>query len=174
VACQCHDPFCLDDLPERLRSQIQVNPATGCWEWTGDQQRGYGRVWWEGRTQKVHRVVFTLLAGPIPDGLTIDHVKDRGCRSNACCWPAHLEPVTAQENIRRAGEKLLLGQLQKAKTHCPAGHEYTPENTQRDPRGARRCRACEKDRRSAPSERAHRAQRQRQRRAAARSEVTGA
>ena len=28
------------------------------------------------------------------------------------------------------------------KTHCPAGHEYTHENTYLNPRGSRECRAC--------------------------------
>lgn len=28
------------------------------------------------------------------------------------------------------------------KSHCPQGHEYTPENTGRDNRGARFCREC--------------------------------
>ena len=27
-------------------------------------------------------------------------------------------------------------------THCPAGHEYTPENTYLRPRGGRECRTC--------------------------------
>ncbi|KZM34562.1 hypothetical protein [Oerskovia enterophila] len=37
------------------------------------------------------------------------------------------------------------GDWQTAKTHCPAGHEYTPENTYRFPSDAgtrRRCRTC--------------------------------
>lgn len=28
------------------------------------------------------------------------------------------------------------------KTHCPQGHEYSPENTRRGDRGERICRAC--------------------------------
>lgn len=34
------------------------------------------------------------------------------------------------------------GEVQKAKTHCPHGHEYTPENTIVTRQGWRRCRAC--------------------------------
>jgi len=37
------------------------------------------------------------------------------------------------------------GDWQAAKTHCPAGHEYTPENIYRFPSDAgtrRRCRTC--------------------------------
>ena len=31
-------------------------------------------------------------------------------------------------------------------THCPRGHEYTPENTYRNKRGKRICRACNRER----------------------------
>lgn len=34
---------------------------------------------------------------------------------------------------------------QKAKTHCPQGHAYTPENTAYSNTGARRCRICDTD-----------------------------
>ncbi len=36
--------------------------------------------------------------GPIPDGLDIDHL----CLNTVCCNPTHLEPVTRDENSRRA------------------------------------------------------------------------
>jgi len=31
-------------------------------------------------------------------------------------------------------------------THCPQGHEYTPENTAKNPRGWRYCKQCNRDR----------------------------
>jgi hypothetical protein len=30
------------------------------------------------------------------------------------------------------------------KTECSRGHEYTPANTYEDPKGRRRCRACDR------------------------------
>lgn len=35
------------------------------------------------------------------------------------------------------------------KTHCPQGHEYTPENTYTRPDGTRRCQACHRQREAA-------------------------
>jgi hypothetical protein len=95
----------IEDLPADLRYRIVVSPATGCWEWqhkSGPDPGRYGYVLRDGCYEGVHRVVYKLLAGPIPeDRPHIDHVYTAGCRSKACCWPAHLEPVTKTENIRR-------------------------------------------------------------------------
>ncbi|MEL7978352.1 hypothetical protein AAG589_20975 [Isoptericola sp. F-RaC21] len=46
-------------------------------------------------------------------------------------------------------ERSLPGQNQRAKTHCPKGHPYTPENTYRFADGRRRCRRCRLDRAAA-------------------------
>ncbi|MFF4531456.1 HNH endonuclease signature motif containing protein [Streptomyces sp. NPDC001407] len=45
-----------------------------------------------------HRTAYSLMVGEVPDGLQIDHL----CRNALCVNPAHLEPVTPSENIRRA------------------------------------------------------------------------
>lgn len=94
----------LEDLPERISAKIQVDPDTGCWLWRGarDSKRGvpqYGlikRPRANGRgstTEKAHRVVWMLLVGEIAPGHQVSHIPARGCRSKACCWPLHLEPV---------------------------------------------------------------------------------
>jgi hypothetical protein len=48
------------------------------------------------------------------------------------------------ERVRQHGslDRRLPGENQRAKTHCPRGHEYTPENTYRFADGRRRCRRC--------------------------------
>jgi hypothetical protein len=52
------------------------------------------------RTALAHRVAYEALVGPIPDGMTIDHL----CRNKRCLNPAHMELVTRGENTRRAHE----------------------------------------------------------------------
>ena len=113
-----------------------------CWLWTGYRRDGrYPWMSYEGRPMAAYRVAYIQLVGPIPAGLHLDHL----CRVTFCVNPAHLEPVTQQENNRRQAE---------AVTHCPHGHEYSPENTGYD-RGGRYCRICSrvhaaKTRRSLP------------------------
>ena len=104
----------LGDLPPEIRARIIVNPATGCWEWqfrwstrTPDCMR-YAAIMWRGRPTPVHRVTYTLLVEPIPEDFELDHVYALSCRSHACCWPAHLEPVTPAENSAR-GQQANIG-----------------------------------------------------------------
>lgn len=124
----------IEDLPVRLAAKILINPASGCWEWRRVRRSGYGRVKWNGRLEEAHRVIYTLFMGPIPDGLEIDHVQDRGCISRACCWPAHLEAVTPLENNRR--------RAYVNKPACSNGHEWTSESTGFNANGSRYCRIC--------------------------------
>lgn len=143
----------IEDLPARVAAKIWVNPETGCWEWQGSRYRnGYGQFGWRGWTKLAHRAVYILLVGPIPEGLTLDHVKARGCRSKACCWPVHLEPVTDLENGLRAGTGPAIN---ATKTHCVHGHEFDLANTRIRPDGKRECRECERarDRRRVPRNR---------------------
>lgn len=88
----------------------------GCWEWTGARVEGYGYFRDGPKQKKAHRVAYELTVGPIPDGLTIDHL----CQNKGCVNPAHMEPVSAYANLSRAGSRM---------TACRRGHAFTPENT---------------------------------------------
>ena len=135
----------MGQLPLRMFRKILFSShynGTPCWVWTGCLLKGgYGLVGFDGKVWVAHRAIYSILIGPIPEGLQLDHL----CRNRACCNPYHLEPVTQQENIRRGQAGINLSVVQKSKTHCPAGHEYTPENTKLY-RTSRYCRACDRDR----------------------------
>lgn len=81
----------------RLLEKVRIVPG-GCWEWQArieDNGYGYFRL---GEIKYAHRAAYTLLVGPIPEGLTIDHL----CEKRSCIRPDHLEAVTHAENVARA------------------------------------------------------------------------
>ena len=120
-------------IEERFWPKVQKTET--CWLWTGAlKSGGYGQFFAE-KYALAHRVAYELVVGPIPEGLTLDHL----CRVHNCVNPAHLEPVTNGENLRRG-----MGPtgIHARATHCPKGHEYTVENTYRNKKGWRTCRAC--------------------------------
>lgn len=120
-----------DRLPGRFWSKVREDPS-GCWMWTAssDGQHGYGRYWAGGRLCRPYRHAYEVLVGPIAERLELDHL----CRTPACVNPAHLEPVTHVENVRRGGASV--------RTHCPQGHPYDEANTYIRAHGHRGCRAC--------------------------------
>lgn len=129
---------------ERVLARVVVDEATGCILWTGPlNDWGYGKVWVDGRSMQVHRAVYEGFVGPIPEGLTIDHVYAWGCRHRHCVNPAHLEAVTIRENLMR-------GQTQAAtnaaKVSCIHGHPFDEANTYVYADGRRTCRTCIRDR----------------------------
>ncbi len=120
---------------EEERFWSKVEKTESCWIWTGYKDKlGYGRF----GKDRPYRFAYTLLVGPIPPGLSLDHL----CRNPSCVNPAHLEPVTHRTNVLRGINPM----AQEARQmHCKRGHEFTPENT-RLYRGHRYCRACDRER----------------------------
>lgn len=118
------------------RTKVVANEHGLCWLWSGPLGRkGYVRFRTEDGTKaSIHRWAYELMVGPIPEGLTIDHL----CRNTNCANPDHLEPVTDLENIARGTQ----GKYQRDKTHCRNGHEFSPENTYVNPEGHRACIEC--------------------------------
>ena len=106
-----------------------------CWLWPWKLSNGYGYIKIGGKTMNAHRAAYELLVGPVPDDLVVDHL----CRVRNCVNPAHLEPVTARENVLRGAS---FAAKNATKTHCQNGHELTPGNTRIDRHGHRKCRAC--------------------------------
>lgn len=108
-----------------------------CWEWRAARTAdGYGVfAATTSANMLAHRWSYESLIGPIPDGHVIDHL----CRNRCCVNPAHLEPVPPGVNTIRG---LGVSTFNRLKTHCPAGHPYSKENTYSAGRGDRRCRTC--------------------------------
>jgi hypothetical protein len=132
-------------IPQRVIDRIfdnyDIRGEDECWPWklsTGSH--GYGQIGWQTDTgieagTTAHRVMWIAVNGPIPEGLTVDH----RCRNRPCGNPRHLRLRTNVDNARDNG--------QGDKTHCPAGHAYSYDNTYQGPTGGRRCRQCARERR---------------------------
>jgi len=116
-------------LIERFRKRIILAPE-GCWQWIGPiSPGGYGAfsIAHKSGRRIAHRWSYEYHKGPIPEGLTIDHL----CRNRACVNPDHLEAVTIQENLARAAGR---------RSTCKRGHPIPAY----EPGVRRACRQCQR------------------------------
>lgn len=130
----------LEKTIKRFHNSYITEPNTGCWLWllTADKD-GYGKVCYQGKTIRAHRLSHVLFKGKIPCGLLVLH----RCHTPGCVNPDHLYSGDQYDNER---DKLNAGRHKCAqKTHCPKGHEYTKENTIHSNQGGfnhRNCKQC--------------------------------
>ena len=126
-------------VADRARTKVKVDPVSGCHNSSYSVgSHGYAQVGWgnkvDGRgTTTAHRAVWTHYFGPIPLGMTIDHL----CRNRRCVNIEHLRMLTNFENARRtAGRDWPLGQ-------CVNGHDnkFLTESG-----GKRFCSVCKRER----------------------------
>lgn len=109
------------------RLDAKTDKSGDCWLWIGGKQwQGYGKAWVNGRTVPAHRARYELEHGPVPAGLVLDHI----CYNPTCVNPAHLEPVTQSENVKRA--------RRVRRTDCRFAHGATFIDAHGNPR----CRVC--------------------------------
>ena len=125
-----------DAKVDRLGPIAANRPDLGrCWLWlAGLTRSGYGTFRLSASEQRrAHRYAWERVNGAVPDGLELDHF---ACDRRDCCNPAHVRPVTHQENMARGAHA--------RKTHCPAGHPYDEFNTLVT-NGRRNCKTCRAD-----------------------------
>lgn len=126
-------------MAERERFWSKVDKTDSCWVWKAAlTQYGYGIFRIGGRDGfniGAHRYAYKEMFGSIPGGLDLDHL----CRNRKCVNPAHLEPVTRQENVLRGVSPAA---RQAKQTHCIHGHELMGANLYLRNDGRRGCRTC--------------------------------
>lgn len=75
----------------------RVDRSGACWRWLGAKSgKGYGKVRVGRGRVDVHRLVYALVNGPIPDGLQVLH----RCDNPICCRPDHLFLGTQSDNMQ--------------------------------------------------------------------------
>ena|SRR6185369_1455114 len=130
--CESADPSLCPIIPQRSVDSFwrRVDKSGPCWTWTGHVAKGKAkcglfniRLRPDGKahTFNCYRLAYRLLVGPIPEGLELDHL----CFNRRCVNPAHLEPVTRQENVRRRVAAQKAGLIPPNK-HKPKPLTHTP------------------------------------------------
>jgi hypothetical protein len=69
-----------------------------CWPWTGCTTNGYGSFKVDGKTERAHRIAFSLAKGDIDPGHCIGHT----CNNKLCFNDRHLEALPPECNTRDA------------------------------------------------------------------------
>ena len=91
-----------DQMRIWIPTQIKIEPGpldTPCWIWQKSlYHSGYGRLSRYGTEMLVHRGVYEIFCGFIPDDKQVNHK----CDVRACCNPDHLYLGTQSENIKEA------------------------------------------------------------------------
>lgn len=123
---------------ERFWANVSKRPhPKGCWECQKTTTYGYGRTYIDRISIQAHRFSYFIHHGTLYENLMVCH----GCNNKPCVNPDHLFLGTMADNVTDAVHQ---GRHAEAnKTHCPNGHEYTPENTYSKADGtSRRCKIC--------------------------------
>jgi hypothetical protein len=119
--------------PQQLQEKFweRVRKTKTCWEFQGHphDKYGYRRFYIGfGIYAYVHRLSWVWCKGKIPSGLMVCHK----CDNTKCVRPSHLFLGTPKDNVQDCMRKGRwnggMGRQWAERTHCSAGHKYTPEN----------------------------------------------
>jgi hypothetical protein len=97
----------LSETVAMIKAKSIRNTVTGCLEWQGHRnQKGYGRIAYNGRYPTTHRVIFVAANGPIHSSV---HVLHR-CDTENCCEETHL---FAGDNFSNQQDRVKKGRFTK-------------------------------------------------------------
>lgn len=100
----CHNSLCVNphhNTPDRNQMfwlLVDRKSENECWPWLGhrDEEWGYGKLHYQQRSQKAHRIAYLLTYGELPANLLVCHT----CDNPPCCNPSHLFLGTHLDNAR--------------------------------------------------------------------------
>lgn len=130
------------ELRPSLAKNIRIDSVSGCWLYQGCTDV-WGYAYYQGmnggkRFGKAHRAAYTLLVGPVPEGLVLDHI----CRMKHCVNPQHLRAVTPRINALENSIGPAARNIRKDRCpKCDAEYFRRPR-TDRTVGVSRNCREC--------------------------------
>lgn len=99
-------------------------PYKGCLIWfRGKDRDGYGKITFQNKSWRAHRLIWTVTKGSIPSGAFICHK----CDTPSCIKLSHLFVGTVTENNRDCVDKKR--HKESRKKMCVNGHKFSKENT---------------------------------------------
>lgn len=111
------------DQMKRFWDKVRKTPE--CWLWigakTGGDRGGYGNFALGGRNRGAHIIAYTLMYGPIPEGLCVCH----SCDNPICVRPTHLSLKTHKGNMDDRDSK---GRLNPARGEAHWKAKLTEKN----------------------------------------------
>lgn len=98
-----------------MMGSIEIPENSGCWEWPGQKQKGYGTIVIYANGAQIqeyaHRISYVVFNRSIPGKLFVCHT----CDNPSCCRPDHLFVGTSGDNMRDAAAK---GKFAKSAVRC--------------------------------------------------------
>jgi len=97
-------------VEQRILSACSRDEATGCFKFTRRCDKdGYGQISHNSKTRPVHRVMWELKNGSIPEGMVLIHLCDDkypvdSKEYRSCCEITHLKIGTPAENSKRMAD----------------------------------------------------------------------
>jgi hypothetical protein len=112
---------------EDFWNKMDKSNSDGCWVWSGIvDYKGYGKIKFNNKRYKTHRLAYILTNGEICDNLLVCHK----CDNPPCCNPDHLFLGTNQDNIidclkkdRQTASKLKTSDIASIRKLREEGHD---------------------------------------------------
>jgi len=138
---------------ERFWGYVDKKGDDECWLWLGCTKGEYGSFWIRdgkskagGKMVAAHRYSYEMAYGEFGNKEWYDEFNKRiahhTCGNKLCVNPLHIEMVESFGRHTADYHPETVVAINKNKTHCMRGHEFTPENTIVEKSGKRKCRIC--------------------------------